>query len=91
MQILSVNLVLAGHGQPAVSVTSSSQGSCGLFGEAESRSGVKGRRQKEGKGAVCQQSCPAACGLWHVLVFAVTGRDTCVHKHHSLAGHRPRS
>lgn len=49
---------------------------------------MKGRRQREGKGAASQQSCPAACGLWRVLVFAVTGRDTCVHKHHSLAGHR---
>lgn len=58
MQIVSANLLLAGHSQPAVSVTSASQGSCGLFGEAENRSGVKGRRQREGR-----RSCvwPLAC------------------------------
>lgn len=44
MQIVSASLVLASHSQSAVSVTSASQGSRGLVGEAENRPGVKRRR-----------------------------------------------
>ena len=68
MQIVSANLVLAGHSQPAVSVTSASQGSRGLFGEAENRSGVKGRRQREGR-----WSCVSAVMPSCVWPLACTG------------------
>lgn len=49
MQIVSASLVCTGHSQLAGSVTSAFQGSLGLLGEVESRSGMKGRRQREGR------------------------------------------
>lgn len=62
MQIVSASLVLAGHSQPAVGATSASQESCGLFGEAENRSGVKGRKPWEGRRS-CVSAVTPSC-LW---------------------------